>query len=67
MTVTSTITVNRSIRERLFTSPWLPFTKFKKITTTEPSKEIIIMGDVIICHSKTVKVIDSMLKEMRLV
>ena len=45
----------RCWKERLFTFPWKPLKKFKVVYRTEPSKEILLVDNKLVCHPTVAK------------
>jgi len=43
-------TVERSLKERLFTFPWKPFKKTKQRCFAVPKEYVLKYGDKLICH-----------------
>lgn len=50
LTVNKVYEVPRTWKERLFTWPWRPLQTTRTEVRTEPSDQIVRMGDTIFCH-----------------
>lgn len=53
MTVTKTITVTRSWKDRLLSWPWRPWVRTKQETITSPADPLVLDGSRILMHPKT--------------